>query len=259
MSKIEKYYDEQYDEWARLERHAIEFDITKRYLDEFIIGDHLKIIDIGGGPGRYSLYLSQKGHYVTLVDLSKQNIETAKAKAKERGIGLEEYIVADVLQFSHPDMFDCVLLMGPLYHLLSEAERSMAVEKSLSLLKPGGIIIASFISNYAFIMDTLSHMLPMKNPGDLLRYLKNGVNSEEDGFTTAYFSSYAEAQDLMNRFGLTQLAFAGIENILCFKETELMSLDESAYKKWLEIGYALSQDINVIGTSPHFLYIGKKE
>ncbi|GMG97480.1 hypothetical protein [Tepidimicrobium xylanilyticum] len=38
MDKVELWYDEEYDEWERLERHKIEFDITKRYLDEYIQG-----------------------------------------------------------------------------------------------------------------------------------------------------------------------------------------------------------------------------
>ena len=258
MSEIKEYYDEQYDEWARLGRHRIEFDITKRYLDEFLAGENLKIIDIGGGPGRYSIYLSQKGHQVTLVDLSKRNIEVAKAKTCEVGITLDDYIVADVLEYSHPDKFDCVLLMGPLYHLLTDEKRRLAVEKSLSLLKPGGIIVAAFISNYAPMMDYLRNLYPIESPESMLKYLNNGENSAGEGFTTAYFSSYTEAQSLMNSFELTQLAFAGVENVLSYKENELMALEESEYKKWLEIGYTLSQDFNVIGTSHHFLYIGKK-
>lgn len=52
MKKIEHWDDEKYDEWERLKRHKIEFDITKKYLEEYIIGDNLKIFDIGGGPGR---------------------------------------------------------------------------------------------------------------------------------------------------------------------------------------------------------------
>ncbi len=259
MSRIEKYYNEQFDEWARLDRHRIEFDITKRYLDEFVVGSNLKIIDIGGGPGRYSIYLSQKGHHVTLVDLSARNIEEAKTKTAEQGIVLDAAIIADILNFTSPDKFDCVLLMGPLYHLLTESERRMAVENSLSLLKPGGIIIASFISNYAPLMDSLSKMSPVVSSDDLLKYLTNGINCEDDGFTTAYFSSSAEAQHLMSGFGLTQLAFAGVESVIGLKEAELRTLEEPEYKKWIEIGYALSQDANVIGTSFHFLYIGKKE
>ncbi len=43
-----RYYDREYDEWSRLERHKIEFDITKRYLDEYVSGTNLKVFDIGG-------------------------------------------------------------------------------------------------------------------------------------------------------------------------------------------------------------------
>ena len=85
MDKVERWYDEEYDEWERLEYHKIEFDITKRYLDEYIQGENLEIFDIGGGPGRYSLYLAEKGHKVTLLDLSRRNIEVARKKISRKG------------------------------------------------------------------------------------------------------------------------------------------------------------------------------
>lgn len=59
MNEIENWYDEKYDEWDRLNRHKIEFDITKKYLDEYIMGKDLEIFDIGGGPGRHSIYLAR--------------------------------------------------------------------------------------------------------------------------------------------------------------------------------------------------------
>lgn len=65
---IQEHYDSdvQY-EWDRLERHPFEFAITTKMMDRYIKpGD--RILDIGGGPGRYSLYYAQKGCDVTLVD-----------------------------------------------------------------------------------------------------------------------------------------------------------------------------------------------
>lgn len=62
----------------------------------------------------------------------------------------------------------------------------------------------------------------------------------------------------MNSFGLTDLVFAGVENILASKEHEVNMLEECEYRKWIEIGYRLSQDENLIGTSEHFLYSGQK-
>lgn len=260
MNEIERWYDEKYDEWNRLERHRIEFDITKRYLDEYIQGKNLKIFDIGGGPGRYSMYLAEKGHKVSLLDLSKRNIEVAREKCTERGITLEDYIHGNALNLDKYDeqMYDVIMMMGPLYHLVSEYDRRVAVEGALKLLKKNGIIVVSFISNYAPIQDYLKGLYEIESVDELLGYLDDGKNTEEMGFTTAYFTSHIEAKNLMNSFGLTELVFAGIENILGSKEDEVNMLEERQYIKWLEICYRLSQDENLMGTSEHFLYIGQK-
>lgn len=259
LNKIEYWYDEEYDEWERLERHKIEFDITKRYLDEYLNRENLEVFDIGGGPGRYSLYLAEKGHKVSLLDLSKRNIEVAKEKSAEKDILLEDYIHGNALELNkYKQKYDVILLMGPLYHLTKESERKLAVEGALRLLKPSGTIVASFISNYAPIQDHLKGVYSVESVDELLGYLKDGESKDGKGFTTAYFTSHKEARDLMNSFGLTEIVFAGVENILGSKEREINSLEEGEYKKWLEIGYKLSQDENLMGTSEHFLYIGRK-
>lgn len=72
MKEIEHWYDEKYDEWERLERHKIEFDITRRYMDEYIIGQNLDIFDIGGGPGRYSIYMLEESEYRKWLEICYQ-------------------------------------------------------------------------------------------------------------------------------------------------------------------------------------------
>lgn len=259
MNKIEIWYDEKYDEWERLSRHKIEFDITKQYLDEYIIGENLEIFDIGGGPGRYSIYLAEKGHKVSLLDLSNRNIEVAKEKSAERGIELEAYIHGNALELGeYEQKYDVIMLMGPLYHLINESDRKAAVDGALRLLKQNGIIIASFISKYAPIQDYLKGIHPIESVDELLGYLEDGKSAGDKGFTTAYFTSAKEAKDLMNGFGLRELIFVGVENILGSKEKEINELGESEYIKWLDICYKLGQDENLIGTSEHFLYIGRK-
>ncbi|MCT8140252.1 methyltransferase domain-containing protein [Anaerobacillus sp. CMMVII] len=259
MNEIEYWYDTEYDEWERLERHKIEFDITKRFLDDFIKEENLEIFDIGGGPGRYAMYLSERGHKVTLLDLSKKNIEVAKRKSFEKGITLQGYIHGNALELGEFErQYDVILLMGPLYHLIKESDRRKAVEGAIKLLKPNGIIIVTFISSYAPIQDNLLHLYPIEFVEELLGYLENGENKEGKGFTTAYFINPNEAKEFMNSHGLQEVTFAGIENILGCKEKEINSLDESEYRKWIEIGYRLSSDESLIGTSQHLLYIGRK-
>lgn len=259
MNEIEYWYDHEYDEWERLERHKIEFDITKRYLDDFIRGEKLEIFDIGGGPGRYAMHLAERGHKVTLMDLSKKNLEVAKRKAIEKGITLAGYIHGNALDLEEiKKQYDVVLLMGPLYHLVKEPERRKAVEGALKLLKPAGIMIVTFISSYAPLQDHLLNLYPIESVKGILDFLQNGENKEGKGFTTAYFTKPNEAREFMDSCGLKELTFAGIENILAYKEKEINLLEESEYRKWIDIGYRLSTDEMLLGSSQHLLYIGRK-
>ncbi|HWT74140.1 MAG TPA: class I SAM-dependent methyltransferase [Mobilitalea sp.] len=263
MNVIEDWYTNKYDEWSRLDRHKIEFEITKRYMDTYIPDAPLDILDIGGGPGRYSLYLAEKGHRVTLLDLSQHHIDIAKEKSCELGIPLVDYVKGDALELEAfpSEKYDVILLMGPLYHLTKEEDRRKAIEGAMRLLKKGGILITSFISRYAPMLDTFSYLEFDENEEEvkgLLHYLEDGYNEDGNGFTTAYFIGIEEAQSIMADYDLKQLVFAGVENILSCKEREIYALSKKDYDKCIELGYALSQDKNILGCSLHFLYIGQK-
>ena len=65
-------------EWERLEGFHFEFEIAKHFLKKYMKGK--TVLDIGGGPGRYSIYLAKLGYDVTLVDLSENNIKLAMQK-----------------------------------------------------------------------------------------------------------------------------------------------------------------------------------
>ena len=84
VQNVKKYYDDNpLGEWNRLEGFHYEFEITKYMLNKYLKKG--SILDIGGGTGRYSIYLAQLGYDVTLVDLSDENVKFAKEKAKELG------------------------------------------------------------------------------------------------------------------------------------------------------------------------------
>ena len=85
---VRKFYDETVNyEWNRLDRHQVEFELSKRFITRYI-KPHDKVLDPGGGPGKYSLYLSKLGCEVTLADLSQNNVDFALNKAKELGLPL---------------------------------------------------------------------------------------------------------------------------------------------------------------------------
>lgn len=121
MDKIEQFYDDAAPrEWERLERHRMEFAITRRALADHLPPPPATILDIGGGPGRYAIALAQQGYTVTLLDLSQVQLDWARGKAVEASVELADYVHGNALDLGRfpAASFDAALLMGPLYHLL---------------------------------------------------------------------------------------------------------------------------------------------
>ncbi len=67
-------------------------------------------------------------------------------------LAFEQGTALDLSRF--PDhSFDAVLLMGPLYHLLTEAERRTALAEARRVLRSGGPLFAAFITRWAAHRD----------------------------------------------------------------------------------------------------------
>ena len=96
-----------------------------------------RILDCGGGPGRYAIELARPGYQVTLFDLSEGCLELAQRKAEEAGVGLEGVVQGSALDLScFPDeTFDVVLNLGPFYHLLESEERLRALKECKRVLE----------------------------------------------------------------------------------------------------------------------------
>ena len=141
VDAVRGYYDENAQlEWDRLEKHPFEFIFTTGMMERYIRpGD--SVLDIGGGPGRYSIHYAKMGCRVVLAELSSGNVALAREKAAEAGVAIETH-VCDCLELERLDLgqFDHVFLMGPLYHLQREEDRVRAVEVALRHLKPGGML-----------------------------------------------------------------------------------------------------------------------
>jgi len=269
MEEVRNYYDKNpLIEWERLERHRLEFDSTKKIFDNFIpkIKDSkIRIADIGGGPGRYSLYLASKGYEVTLVDLSCENICLAIQKSEELGIAFDGVFNANALDLDilEDDSYDVCLLMGPLYHLLEENKRNQAVEETVKKLKKGGTIITSFISRFAPLCDILKNYpdIILKQKNQLLELIKDGRNipSEENpGFTHAYFSTARESVELLEKNGIETMRISSIESLASLREKELYALSDEIYDKWVDLIYEISTEPSIIGASEHLIHVGKK-
>lgn len=261
-SEINTHYSELYDESSRLTEGA--FGRIEQIRTKEIIGRHLptppvRILDVGGGPGIYSIWLSEMGHEVELVDPVALHVEQAVAA----GVPVAHLGSAESLEY--PDeVFDCVLLLGPLYHLQERADRLAALEETRRVLRPGGLVFAAAITRFAscidgfysgFIDDEVFEQIALTD-------LETGrhVNTTGDPryFTTAYFHRPDELADELESAGFGNVEVLAVEGVSwAAPDLEERVADPDKLAAMLELLRRLEAEPSLIGASPHFLAIGR--
>ena len=259
---VRAYYNRNAEsEWKRIGNRP-EFLVTCRFLDRMIMPGE-RVLDIGGGPGRYSIHLAGRGCAVTLLDLAEENVRLAEKNAREAGVVLnaaagDALMAGEVLRERglYPARgFDAVLLMGPLYHLLEEEERVRSVEEALSLLRPGGLLCASFILNTADLQFRMKYPIDLDFRAALLR----GEGWSGDGFTRAHFADVSEIEPFMARFPLDPVVIFGQEGIMGPLEETIMALTPAEIGEWLRFSENLSVRREYWGFAEHLMYVGRKK
>jgi len=260
---IRDYYDATVeDEWNRIANRP-EFLLTCRMLDRYIRPGQ-KVLDIGGGPGRYSLYLAGKGCDVTLFDLSPENTKFAANRAVDEGLKIQA-ITGDARDVDKlvQERYDHVLLMGPMYHLLEESERIKAVNTALEVLKPDGIIYVSFIimvGGIIYYMKTMPEAIASTDPAEILFRGNFAAKKGYEGsaFTQAFFIEQSEVLPFMAQFPLEKMHLFGQEGILSPCESNIMTQPKEIVDQWLDLCEQLWEREEFLSWAEHLMYVGRK-
>ncbi len=265
MNIVEQSYDATPEnEWHRLERHRVEYGVTMKALEEYLPAPPAKIVDIGGGPGRYSIEIARRGYDVTLVDLSAKCLEFARSKAAEAGVQLAQIIHADARDLAMlPDAgFDAVLLMGPLYHLLERQQRVQAVQEAHRILRPGGIVFAAAITRNIMVMAAAAIDVEYiaKCRKQLESVLTTGIFRKEleNQFPDAWFCRPDEVPPLMAEGGFGSLELMNTEALVYQLEAKIHAAPDDLHSQWIDLLYRLCRDPAVLGSGGHLLYVGRK-
>lgn len=246
-------------EWKRLEGFHFEFEITKRFLSKYMQGK--SVLDIGGGPGRYSVYLAKLGYDVTLVDLSPANVEFAKKKAAQENVNIAAY-AADARDLSRLGLgeYDNVLLMGPLYHLFKRSDRARCVAEAKRHLKKDGALFASFISitaGYNFYLDTAPRKLINESALHLFEKMERDETWTGRAFTDAAFVNLKEIEPFFDECGFEKLTVFGQEGLCGPRLTYIERSPKKVRDLYMDISLRLCENPQYFPYSNHIMYIGK--
>ena len=125
VSEGPKIYFTEFDDWLETEKEAM-----------FYV--HGKILDIGCGARRYSLYLQRKGFDIVGTDISPTTIEVCKLR------GLEKAEVKSIHDIdTNFGVFDTILMLGNNFGLVGSPENAKKILKIFyEITSEQGIVVA---------------------------------------------------------------------------------------------------------------------
>jgi SAM-dependent methyltransferase len=125
-------YFEDYRKWATIERRAM----------RYVRGD---VLDIGCGAGRVALYLQERGHEVTGIDVSPLAVKVCKLR------GVRDARTQSITSISSKTgVFDTIVMMGNNFGLMGGATRATwLLQRMHRMTSSAGRIVATSTDVYA--------------------------------------------------------------------------------------------------------------
>jgi 2-polyprenyl-3-methyl-5-hydroxy-6-metoxy-1,4-benzoquinol methylase len=273
LRRVKRFYSISAErEWMRLEQPVdgrLEFAVHKSWIGRFLPPTGAWVLDIGGGPGRYSIWLAEQGYKVTLADLSPELLAVAKEKAAEAGVDLDGIVEANATDLSRfgDGSFDAVLCMGPLYHLVEESDRRSVVSELFRVLKPGGRAFVAFLNRLQTLRVAANQDIPFFTPytADMIKkYHYTGVLDWQGipgTFNLAYLFHPGEVAPFMESMGFetTELISSQSNGGDVQKHLALFAERQPELYEWLlSEMIELANEPSIRGSGFHMLYIGRK-
>ncbi|MEU2510349.1 methyltransferase domain-containing protein [Streptomyces sp. NPDC007863] len=99
-----------------------------------------RIIDLGCGEGRDSLYLLSQGHDVVSVDVSHSALSRARERATAANLNPSGFMERDIIYLRgfEEGSFELAMNMGCLHMLVDDTQRARHIARVFEILRPGG-------------------------------------------------------------------------------------------------------------------------
>jgi SAM-dependent methyltransferase len=244
---------------GRLELTRVQ-EIVRRHLPS----GPQRILDVGGATGVHAEWLLADGHTVHLVDPVGAQVTVATDRLARTGRFTAAVGDARALPVGDASV-DAVLLLGPLYHLLEQADRVTAWREAARAVVPGGVVLGMAISRFASLFDGLAGGFLYDDEfrrmvdADLASGRHTNPTRNPHWFTTAYFQHPAEFAEEVGLAGLDLLEVVGVEGMGSWLRQLAADWDEPARRTVIvEAARAIEAEPSLAGLSPHLVAVAHR-
>ncbi len=153
MSTSASVFDDTFAQWQKemnLPWGKLMYKLVQANLAKHLGPEKWRVLDAGGGSGRDSIPLAEQGHWVDIVDYSREMLaeatrQAALVQAQER-VAVHYADVRDLVHLFPPSHFDLILC----HNVLQYVQDVPALLKDLVVcVKPGGLISIVSINRYS--------------------------------------------------------------------------------------------------------------
>lgn len=263
---LNSFYSNICNEDARLlstKHGSVEFLTTIKYIEEYLpsagVGggsgsiQDTKILEIGAGTGRYSLYFAKQGYDVTAVEFVESNLDILRSKITPEMKICARWGDAVNLPELADETFDVTLVLGPLYHLYDRGDQEKAVCEAVWVTKKGGIIAIAYLSSDSIIIDWAlrdRHLIDGMGK-DFDKNFKI-INYPEGVFAAFYIQEFKE---LMAQFPVSMEHNIATDGMAMHMKEQNDGLTQEEFKAWMEYHFSTCEREELQGYSNHLLYI----
>ncbi|MEM3577964.1 MAG: class I SAM-dependent methyltransferase [Candidatus Bathyarchaeia archaeon] len=160
--KLKEYWDyvalesRNVEQWRRLEKwrkvarnwladyaDKRAYDFVLKVLEDAIrLDKSAKILDVGCGPGKWSMLLAKRFGSVTAVDVSPEMVLLAKENAGKNSVFNVNFHVMDVSKLNFPcGVYDFVNCVTVLQHILDDERWRMSIHEIVRVTRTGGYVL----------------------------------------------------------------------------------------------------------------------
>ena len=158
LEEIQRYWNHRYSGYSKVNQKELEGIQRERWKKQFErllpANKNLKVLDIGTGPGFFTIILEELGYTnITGIDVSEKMLEVAKENIQKYGKkdSSIELIQMDAqkLEFK-PESFDIIVSRNLTWNL---EKPQQAYSEWLRVLKPNGALFIFDANWYAFLKN----------------------------------------------------------------------------------------------------------
>ncbi|MCY3414286.1 MAG: class I SAM-dependent methyltransferase [Candidatus Heimdallarchaeota archaeon] len=266
--RIREYFDSYgEDEWNRLvssPKNMMSLQIHQHYLKKYVQKND-RILEIGAGSGRYSIFMANLGAYILVSDLSPVQLEISREKIHEQMLtdqilGYQLLDITDLSTIEEESYDMLVSIGGPLSYVFDQ--RAKALNEILRVTKKNGFIMLGVMSLYGSLQRVTRAFIPDLIDGiqDVRSVLETG---DDPGYLAfeghhAHLYTYKEIREFLEGFDVELLEITATSYLTAQRTDVLYDLihHPEAWKQLFEMELEICKEM--VDGGSHMLVVLRK-